>query len=197
MVGRLAVRSGSRALPRHPLHSGTVFVHSRNFPTMAPPTSDRRRFLALLGTGAALPVLGACGSAARAAQPNPLQLSEAQWRERLPPAEFRILREAGTERAFTSPLNDEKRRGTFVCAACDLELYASSTKYDSGTGWPSFYRSLNNAVGYSTDRLLGYARTEVHCARCGGHLGHVFDDGPPPTGKRHCINGVALDFRPA
>jgi peptide-methionine (R)-S-oxide reductase len=158
---------------------------------------DRRSALALLGAGVALPVATGCGSAAHAAQPNPLRLSEQQWRERLSEAQFHVLREAGTERAFTSPLNDEKRSGTFACAGCGQALYASSTKYDSGTGWPSFYRSLANAVGYSTDRLLGYARTEVHCARCGGHLGHVFDDGPPPTGKRHCINGLALQFRPA
>ena len=159
--------------------------------------TDRRSALALLAAGVAVPVLAACGSAAHAAQPNPLRLSEAQWRQRLANGEYRILREAGTERAFTSPLNDEKRKGTFVCAGCDNALYASSTKYESGTGWPSFYRALDDAVGYSTDSLLGYTRREVHCARCGGHLGHVFDDGPPPTGKRHCINGLALDFRPA
>jgi len=164
---------------------------------MSHSTIDRRSLLAMLGAGVALPVLAACGSAAQAAQPNPLRLSEAQWRQRLAPAEFHVLREAGTERAFTSPLNDEKRRGTFLCAGCDNALYASTTKYDSGTGWPSFYRSIANAVGYSTDSLLGYSRREVHCARCGGHLGHVFDDGPAPTGKRHCINGLALAFRPA
>jgi len=159
--------------------------------------TDRRSALILLGAGVALPVLAGCGTAAHAAQPNPLQLSEAEWRKRLTGAEFNILREAGTERAFTSPLNDEKRKGTFACAGCANTLYSSQTKFESGTGWPSFYQSLNNAVGYSTDRKIGYARREVHCAKCGGHLGHVFDDGPPPTGKRHCLNGVALDFQPA
>jgi len=159
--------------------------------------TDRRSALILLGAGVALPVLAGCGTAAHAAQPNPLQLSEAEWRKRLTPAEFNILREAGTERAFTSPLNDEKHKGTFVCAGCNNAVYSSQTKFESGTGWPSFYQPLTNAVGYSTDRKIGYMRREVHCAKCGGHLGHVFDDGPEPTGKRHCINGVALDFKPA
>ena len=159
-------------------------------------STDRRSALAWFAAGVALPALAGCGLA-HAAQANPLKLSEAQWRERLTDAEYHVLREAGTERAFSSPLNEEKRQGTYVCAGCGNELYSSRTKFESGTGWPSFYQSLNNAVGYSTDTLLGYPRREVHCARCGGHLGHVFDDGPPPTGKRHCINGLALDFRPA
>ncbi len=105
-----------------------------------------------------------------------------------------MLRQESTERAFTSPLDKEKRRGTFVCAGCAQRLYSSTTKFDSGTGWPSFYQPLAGAVGTSTDRKLGYARTEVHCARCGGHLGHVFNDGPKPTGKRYCMNGVAMKF---
>lgn len=160
-------------------------------------STDRRSMLTWLGVGVALPVLAACGSEARA-QDYRVSYSEAEWRERLTPAEFRILREEGTERAFTSPLNEEKRAGTFVCAGCGNELYSSETKFKSGTGWPSFYQPIDDgAVGYSVDRKLGYARREVHCADCGGHLGHVFNDGPPPTGKRHCINGVGMDFRPA
>ena len=158
---------------------------------------SRRHALTIMGAGVALPALAACGASASAAQANPLKLSDAQWRSRLTDAEYGILREAGTERPYSSPLNDEKRKGTFVCAACANQLYASATKFDSGTGWPSFYQSLDKAVGYSTDIKLGYPRREVHCAKCGGHLGHVFNDGPPPTGKRHCINGVAMDFRPA
>jgi peptide-methionine (R)-S-oxide reductase len=164
---------------------------------MTAPKTNRRYALTLLGAGVAMPVLAACGVPASAAQANPLKLSDSQWRSRLSDAEYNILREAGTERPFTSPLNEEKRKGVFTCAGCDNPLYSSATKFESGTGWPSFYQSLNNAVGYSTDLKIGYPRREVHCAKCGGHLGHVFDDGPPPTGKRHCINGIALDFRPA
>lgn len=126
-----------------------------------------------------------------------IQKSDAQWREQLTPQQYRVLRQHGTERAGTSPLDHEKRTGTFACAACDLPLFASDTKFDSRTGWPSFFRPLPNAVGTTTDRSLFMTRTEVHCRRCGGHLGHVFEDGPAPTGLRYCMNGVAMKFVPA
>lgn len=120
--------------------------------------------------------------------------TDEQWRKLLTPPQYRVLRLHGTERAGTSELDHEKRAGTFVCAGCDLPLYSSDTKFNSGTGWPSFFRPLPNAVGTSTDRTLFMTRTEVHCRRCGGHLGHVFEDGPPPTGLRYCMNGVAMKF---
>jgi peptide-methionine (R)-S-oxide reductase len=121
-----------------------------------------------------------------------------EWRKVLTPAQFYILREEGTERPFSSALNNEKRAGVFHCAACDLPLYSSETKYESGTGWPSFWKPLDNAIGTREDRsYLFYVRTEVHCRRCGGHLGHVFDDGPAPTGLRYCMNGDAMTFLPA
>ena len=120
--------------------------------------------------------------------------AEEEWRAQLTEDQFQVLRKEATERPFTSPLNDEKRPGIFSCAGCDLPLYDAKTKFDSGTGWPSFYESLENAVGTKEDNSFFTTRTEVHCRRCGGHLGHIFDDGPPPTGKRHCINGVSLTF---
>jgi peptide-methionine (R)-S-oxide reductase len=122
--------------------------------------------------------------------------TEAEWRKLLTPAQFKVLRQHGTERPGSSPLNDEKRAGTFQCAGCQLALFSSTTKYDSGTGWPSFWEPLEGAVGTREDTSLFMTRTEVHCRRCGGHLGHVFNDGPPPTGLRYCINGVALTFVP-
>jgi len=121
--------------------------------------------------------------------------TDAEWRALLAPDQYAVLREQATERAFSSPLDHEKRSGTFSCAGCGNPLFSSKTKFDSGTGWPSFYKPLPNAVGEENDTTLGMLRTEVHCRRCGGHLGHVFDDGPPPTGLRYCMNGVALTFK--
>ncbi len=123
--------------------------------------------------------------------------TDAEWRKVLTPAQYKVLRDEGTERAGSSPLDREKRTGTFVCAGCDQALFASKTKYDSGTGWPSFYAPLPGAVGTKPDRGLFGTSTEVHCSNCGGHLGHVFNDGPQPTGKRYCMNGVAMKFVPA
>ncbi len=123
--------------------------------------------------------------------------TEAEWRKLLSPAAYHILREQGTEQPFTSPLLNEHRKGTFTCAGCALPLFASTTKFDSGTGWPSFWQPLQNAVLTTTDNSWIMSRTEVHCRRCGGHLGHVFDDGPKPTGLRYCMDGVALGFKPA
>jgi peptide-methionine (R)-S-oxide reductase len=148
-----------------------------------------------IGGGAALFTLSACGRADATKRAYEFRLSEAQWRKRLSPAAYATLRQEATERPFTSPLDKEKRRGVFSCAGCALPLFSSATKFDSGTGWPSFWQPLTNAVGTRTDTLLGYPRTEVHCRRCGGHLGHVFDDGPKPTGLRYCMNGVAMIFK--
>jgi len=126
-----------------------------------------------------------------------IEKSDDEWRRLLQPAQYRVLRQHGTEVPFSSPLNQEKRKGAFVCAGCDLPLFSSDTKFESGTGWPSFYQPLPDAVGTTTDRSFLMVRTEVHCRRCGGHLGHVFNDGPPPTGLRYCMNGVSLKFEPA
>ena len=166
-------------------------------PKSAVPQTDRRRILTWLAASTATPFLAACGGGPAEAKAYPVSYTEAEWRRRLTPEQFRILRRKGTERAGTSPLLHEHRRGTFVCAADGHPLFSSVTKYDSGTGWPSFWRPLPGAIGTSTDWDIGVPRTEVHCARCGGHLGHVFDDGPRPTGKRYCMNGAAMLFRPA
>jgi peptide-methionine (R)-S-oxide reductase len=158
---------------------------------------SRRALIAGFGAAATASVLLARAAHSGQTRAFPVSHSEAEWRERLTPAQFSVLRRHATERPWSSPLNAEKRRGTFHCAADGNALFASSAKFESGTGWPSFFRVLPGAVGTSADRKLGYLRTEVHCSRCGGHLGHVFDDGPAPTGKRYCMNGTALTFRPA
>ncbi|MCY4534919.1 MAG: peptide-methionine (R)-S-oxide reductase MsrB [Bryobacterales bacterium] len=134
-------------------------------------------------------------AAGRASRKFEIMRTEEEWKSILTPEQYHVLRRQGTERAGSSPLNREKRSGTFHCAGCDLPVYASKAKFDSGTGWPSFWEALDGAIGTTTDRSFLMTRTEVHCRRCGGHLGHIFDDGPPPTGKRHCINGVALTFK--
>ena len=157
----------------------------------------RRTILsALAGLGLGSAAITDAKNDAKPKRTDRLELSDAEWRKRLTPEQFQVLRKAGTERAFTSALNDEKRKGTFHCVACDLPLFGSEMKYESGTGWPSFFKTLPDAFETSTDYLLIYPRTEYHCARCGGHHGHVFDDGPQPTGKRWCNNGVALKFVP-
>ena len=122
--------------------------------------------------------------------------SEAEWKDHLTPEQFRVLRKHGTERAGTSPLNKEHRKGVFHCAGCGQPVFASDAKFESGTGWPSFWKPIDNAVETSTDRSFFMTRTEVHCRRCAGHLGHVFEDGPAPTGLRYCMNGVAMTFEP-
>lgn len=152
-----------------------------------------RRELSLAAAG----ILSACAAPAKDARSFEVNLTEDQWRERLTPEQFRVLRKHGTEPAGSSPLDDVKEPGTFVCAGCEQPLFKTATKFDSGTGWPSFYEPIEGAVGTTTDRSFFMTRTEVHCSRCGGHLGHVFNDGPAPTGLRYCMNGVAMEFEPA
>ncbi len=151
--------------------------------------TTRRQILGALGLGSAAMMLPGAALAR-----YEVELPDAEWRKRLSPAAFQVLRQQGTERPFSSPLDREKRSGVFACAGCALPLFTSKTKFESGTGWPSFYAPLRGAVALDRDMSLGMVRTEVHCRRCGGHLGHVFDDGPRPTGKRYCMNGVAMTF---
>ena len=154
----------------------------------------KRTLLALAALGLA-PL--ALRRAAAAAEKFEVAHTDAEWRKLLTPQQYEVLRQAGTERAFTSPLLDEHRKGAFACAGCERDLFSSATKFDSGTGWPSFWAPLEGAVGTEQDDSYGMTRTAVHCSRCGGHLGHVFTDGPKPTGLRYCMNGVALTFKPA
>lgn len=161
-------------------------------------TDITRRALLTAGVaGVALSVFGRRSQARASEGTFEVTLSDAEWKAKLTPQQYAVLRTEATERAFTSPLNDEKRKGMFHCAGCDLPVYSSEAKYDSGTGWPSFWKSEQDAVRTKEDRSLFSTRTEVHCRRCGGHFGHIFDDGPPPTGMRHCLNGLALTFKPA
>jgi len=163
---------------------------------------SRRHFLR--ATGLATLVGGLFGvrsfaiasSTASGAEHFEVTHTDAEWRKRLTADQYAVLRHEGTERPFSSPLNAEHREGLFACAGCQLDLFSSKTKFDSGTGWPSFWQPLTNAVATRADTTLGMTRTEVHCRRCGGHLGHVFDDGPKPTGLRYCMNGLALTFKP-
>jgi peptide-methionine (R)-S-oxide reductase len=158
---------------------------------------SRRSLLTSLILGTAAARFGLIGKTAEAGESFAVTHTDAEWRAMLTPQQYAVLRQQGTERAFSSPLLNEHRKGIFACAGCDLALYSSDTKFDSGTGWPSFWQPLKGAVGTSSDTSLFAERTEVHCSRCGGHLGHVFTDGPQPTGLRYCMDGVAMTFHAA
>ena len=163
--------------------------------------ASRRQFLYVAGATLGLaPIVAWLGSPTMANSPSaetfPVQKTDEEWRSSLTDEQYTVLRKHGTERAGTSPLNREKRRGTFVCAGCGQALFSSETKYESGTGWPSFYKPLEHAVATTVDKSYFMVRTEVHCSRCGGHLGHLFPDGPEPTGERFCMNGAAMTFNP-
>ncbi|RXV65065.1 peptide-methionine (R)-S-oxide reductase [Burkholderia stabilis] len=170
-----------------PTRRHLLFAGATGLAALATLSSVGRR--ALVGRAFAAPP-----ATPQPAAPFEVTLSDAEWHRRLTPAQYSILREAGTERPYSSPLNDEHRHGTFACAGCSLALFSSATKFDSHTGWPSFWKPLDHAVDTNADASFGMVRTEVHCHRCGGHLGHVFDDGPQPTGLRYCMNGLALTF---
>lgn len=157
-------------------------------------TVTKRDFLTMLAASAATAVVGLSSAWAKSIQK--LVLSETEWRKRLSPDRFQILRKEGTERRYSSPLNKEQRNGTYNCSGCDLTLFNSDTKYDSRTGWPSFFKVIPGRVGTRKDTSFGFVRLEYHCARCGGHQGHLFNDGPRPTGLRYCNNGLALRFKP-
>lgn len=179
----------------------TVIAHPGATRSYAIAMTGRRQFLTIVGAGfviapAAAWLSGGNGSvpSTEAAGRFSVEKTDAEWRALLAPQAYRVLRGGKTEWAFSSPLNKEKRNGVFACAGCDQPLFSSSAKYDSGTGWPSFWTALEGAVATSIDRAFFMVRIEAHCARCGGHLGHIFPDGPPPTGQRYCMNGAALKF---
>jgi peptide-methionine (R)-S-oxide reductase len=159
---------------------------------------DRRHFIigGAIAAGSAA-MIGRTSAPARAEGNFEVTRTEAEWRAMLTEAEYAVMREESTERAGSSPLDKNYADGTYLCRGCDQPLYASETKYDSGTGWPSFWQAMDGAIGTKPDRSFFALRAECHCSRCGSHLGHIFDDGPAPTGKRHCLNGVSLKFRPA
>jgi len=190
------VASSARALP--PVSGSVPLVRGYSIEVQ-----NRRQFFVIAGAGLGLAPLVAWLARSETVETRamigtsfPVQKTDAAWRAALTSEQYRVLRSSGTERAFSSPLDGEKRAGTFACAACDQPLFSSATKYDSGTGWPSFWEPLDSAVGTSVERGLFMIRIEVHCARCGSHLGHLFPDGPRPTGQRYCMNGVAMRFNP-